>query len=265
MHENHETLVEWLYKAHLLPEWLPRVVPFSFLVIVLLTVVSVLASRNIQKVPRGTQNFMEWAVEGLENFVISTMGEEGRKYTAFVGTFFIYIAVMNLLGMVPGMMAPTSSLNTTIALGLSAIVAVHYFAIREIGFKAWATHFMGDPKWLAPLMIPLHIVGDVARPLSLSLRLFGNIFGEEMVIGILAGLSPILLRLAGFPVLALPIQLPMMLFGIFTALLQALVFSMLVCIYISVTIGDHHAHEHNAHLGPGEEHEIDLLANAVPI
>jgi hypothetical protein len=86
-----------------------------------------------------------------------------------------------------------------------------------------------------------------------------------MVIGILASMSPVLLRIAGFPVLAIPVQFPMMVFGIFTALLQALVFSMLLCIYIGVTIGDHHAHEHNAHLGPGEEHEIDLLANAVPV
>jgi F-type H+-transporting ATPase subunit a len=265
MEEHHGSWLEWLYTAHLVPEWLPRVVPFSFLVILLLAVVSVMASRNVQKVPRGVQNFMEWAVEGLENFVVSTIGEEGRKFTPFIGTYFIYISVMNLIGMVPGFIAPTSSLNTTIALGLTAIIAVHYYAIREIGVLAWAKHFMGDPIWLAPLMVPLHIVGEVARPLSLSLRLFGNIFGEEMVIAILAGLSPVLLRIAGVPLLALPIQLPMMLFGIFTALLQALVFSMLVCIYISVTIGDHHAHEHNAHLGPGEEHEIDLLADAVPI
>jgi F-type H+-transporting ATPase subunit a len=204
-------------------------------------------------------------VEGLENFTVSAIGEDGRKYTPLIGTFFLYIAFQNLIGMVPGFLAPTSSLTTTIALGLCAIFSVHYLAIREIGFGAWAAHFMGEPKWLAPLMIPLHIVGEVARPLSLSLRLFGNIFGEEVVIGILAGMSvfllPNILQIGGVPLVALPVQLPMMIFGCFTALLQALVFSMLLCIYITVTIGDHHGHEEHGEHG----HEHDTLANAVPV
>ncbi|MBW3624795.1 MAG: F0F1 ATP synthase subunit A, partial [Armatimonadetes bacterium] len=174
----------------------------------------------------------------------------------------------NLIGLVPGMLAPTSSLNTTVALGLCAIVAVHFYAIRDIGFKTWASHFMGEPKWLAPLMIPLHIVGELARPLSLSLRLFGNIFGEETVLVILAGMSPFIfehiLQINGVPLLAVPIQLPMLLFGVFTSLLQALVFSMLVCIYITVTIGEHHAHEHDDHEAH-EAHEGEILSNAVPV
>jgi len=268
LEEHHGSWLEWLYTFHILPEWVPRVLPFSIVVIVLLTVLSILASRDLKKIPSGIQNFMEWAVEGLENFTVSAIGEPGRKYTPLVGTFFLYIAFQNLIGLIPGMLAPTSNLNTTVALGLCAIVAVHYLAIKEIGFKTWAAHFMGDPKWLAPLMIPLHIVGELARPLSLSLRLFGNIFGEETVLVILAGMSPILLHLSGVPLVALPVQLPMMLFGVFTSLLQALVFSMLLCIYITVTIGDHHGHDDHGHghddHGHGD-HERDPLANAVPV
>lgn len=264
---HHGSWLEWLYTLHILPQWVPAVVPHSFVVILILTVLSLLASRNLKKIPSGLQNFMEWAVEGLENFTVSAIGEDGRKYTPLIGTFFLYIAFQNLIGLVPGFLAPTSSLSTTIALGLCAIVAVHYLAIREIGFKTWAMHFMGEPKWLAPLMIPLHIVGELARPLSLSLRLFGNIFGEETVLVILAGMSPVILRTAGLfsgePLLALPVQLPMMLFGVFTSLLQALVFSMLLCIYITVTIGDHHGHE-EGHDGHGE-HDDNILANAVPV
>jgi F-type H+-transporting ATPase subunit a len=260
---HHGSWLEWLYTTGILPAWVPSIVPHSFVVILLLTILSILASRNIKKIPSGVQNFMEWAVEGLENFTVSAIGPEGRKYTPLIGTFFLYIAFQNLIGLVPGMLAPTSSLNTTIALGLCAIIAVHFYAIRDIGFKTWAMHFMGEPKWLAPLMIPLHIVGELARPLSLSLRLFGNIFGEETVLVILAGLSPVLLHLAGMPLVALPVQLPMMLFGVFTSLLQALVFSMLLCIYITVTVGEHHAHEHDGHDGH-DEHERDVLANAVP-
>jgi len=117
---------------------------------------------------------------------------------------------------------------------------------------------VGEPLWLAPLLIPIHIIGELARPLSLSLRLYGNIFGEETVIVILAGFSPVLLKIAGVPLVALPAQLPMVLFGMFTAFLQAMVFSMLVAIYIAVSIGDHDDHGH------GHEHEPDLLADAVP-
>lgn len=266
--EHHGSWLEWLYTYHIVPQWLPAVVPHSVVVILLLTVLSILATRNLKKIPSGIQNFMEWTVEGLENFTVAAIGEEGRKYTPLIGTFFLYIAFQNLIGLVPGFLAPTSSLSTTIALGLCAIIAVHFLAIREIGFKTWAAHFMGEPKWLAPLMIPLHIVGELARPLSLSLRLFGNIFGEETVLVILAGMSPILLQLAGVPLLALPVQLPMLIFGVFTSLLQALVFSMLLCIYITVTIGEHHAHEHEEHEHGDhvhDDHERDVLANAVPV
>ena len=259
--EHHGSWLEWLYTTHLLPEWVPAVIPHSFVVILILVVLSILASRNIQKVPGGIQNFMEWVVEGLENFTVASIGEDGRRFTPLIGTFFLYIACQNLIGLIPGMLSPTSSLNTTVALGLTAIVFVHYYALKEIGFKAWATHFMGEPRWLFPLMVPLHIVGEVARPLSLSLRLFGNIFGEETVLVILAGMSPILLQIAGVPLIALPVQLPMMIFGCFTALLQALVFSMLLCIYITVTIGEHHTHA-DGHM---EHDEHDILASAVPI
>jgi F-type H+-transporting ATPase subunit a len=256
--------MEWLYTFGILPEWLPRVVPFNVVVILILVTLSVLASRNLKKIPSGIQNFMEWAVEGLENFTVASIGPDGRKFTPLIGTFFLYIALQNLIGLVPGSLAPTSNLNTTVALALCAIVFVHFYAIRDIGFKTWAMHFMGEPKWLAPLMIPLHIVGELARPLSLSLRLFGNIFGEEMVLVILAGMSPILLQIAGVPLFALPVQLPLLIFGVFTSLLQALVFSMLVCIYITVTIGEHHAHEHDDHDPHAHEGGHGVLANATP-
>ncbi len=266
--EHHGSIFEWLWTLHILPEWMPRVVPHSLAVILLLTLLSLMATSNIGRIPRGVQNFMEWAVEGLENFCVDTIGPDGRQYTPFVGTCFLYIVVMNLWGLIPLMMSPTSSLNTTIALGLCAIVFVHFYALKANGLKVWASHFVGEPLWLAPLMIPLHIVGELARPLSLSLRLYGNIFGEEMVIAILAGMSPWIIP----HLVALPVQLPMMLFGVFTSFLQALVFSMLVAIYIKVTVGEHGGHDHGeAHeshfedQGHGGHSEGDLLRDAVPV
>jgi F-type H+-transporting ATPase subunit a len=260
LEEHSGSLFEWLYTLHILPNWVPRLVPHSFLVIVILAVLAVLATRSIKKVPSGVQNFMEWAVEGLENFTISAIGPDGRRFTPLIGAFFLYILTLNVLGVIPGLISPTTSLNTTIALGLCAIVAVHYHGIKANGIKLWARHFMGEPVWLAPLMIPLHIVGELARPLSLSLRLYGNIFGEDVVIAILAGFSPILLKIAGVPLIALPVQLPMLLFSLFTDFLQALVFTMLLSIYITVTVGDH-SHGH----GEGHEDENRFLADAVPV
>jgi F-type H+-transporting ATPase subunit a len=246
LEETHGSLLEWLYTLHILPDSVPRYVPHSVLVILILVVLSILATRNIKKTPGGMQNAMEWVVEGLENFSVDAMGgPEGRAHAPIIGSFFLYILFMNLIGLIPGMISPTTKLSTTVALALVAIVYVHYNAIRTIGVKTWASHFVGEPLWMAPLMIPIHIMGEFARPLSLSFRLFGNIYGEDVVIVILAAMSPVL-AVGGIKFLALPVQFPMLVFSAFTDVLQAFVFTLLVAIYISVTVGDH-AHEHDVH------------------
>jgi F-type H+-transporting ATPase subunit a len=252
-------LLEWLYVYHILPQWVPRQAPFSFLMIAVLAVLSILATRNFQKIPGGLQNFMEWTVESLDNFTVGSIGPDGQRFTPLIGGFFPFILFNNLLSVFPGVVTPTASLNTTIALGLCAIIAVHYHGIKANGVKVWASHFVGEPVWMAPLMIPLHIIGELARPLSLSLRLYGNIFGEDVVIAILASFSPILIRIAGVPLVALPVQLPMLLFSLFTDFLQALVFTMLLSIYISVTVGDH-AHGHDE----AHEHAEDATGAHAP-
>ncbi len=235
-----------------LPGLIEQVVPYSLIVILALCLVSYLGTRRLQKVPGGLQNLLELVVDTLYGLTESILGPAGRRFAPLVGTFFLYILSMNLLGIIPGLKSPTSNLNTTVALGLCAIVAVHYYAIRAHGFGGWLRHFMGEPIFLAPLMFPLHIIGEIARPLSLSLRLFGNIFGEHAVVGILAGMSPFLYHWANSQAgIAVPLQLPMMLFGIFASLIQALVFTMLTAIYISVTVGDLGEHGHGNAAGHG--------------
>jgi len=264
--EGHQegSLANILYHVHLkiggvqiLPlnrEWFPDVVVFSWVVILFLSIFSYLATRRMQRVPGPLQNIVETVVSALEGFICGLMGPRGKQFTPLVGTFFIYIFCMNLLGIIPGMKSPTANATTTIALALVAIVAVHYHSIRILGLKSYVLHALGEPLWLAPLMFPLHLIGELARPLSLAIRLFGNIFGEDTVIVSFAMLSPFILKW-----LPIPVQVPMLAFAIFGGFVQALVFSTLTAIYIVVTIGDHAEEEHEGeHSGRhGLEHAGD--------
>jgi F-type H+-transporting ATPase subunit a len=255
--EHEGTLVNVFYHTHLevggvqiLPlshEWFPPVVVVSWLVIIGLTVLSYMATRRLQRIPKGLQNAMETVVGALEGYTTGVMGPSGKKFAPLVGTFFIYIFSMNLLGIVPGMLAPTANLTTTIALGLVAITVVHFHSIRILGVKNYVMHYFGEPLWLAPLMFPLHVIGELARPLSLAVRLFGNIFGEDKVVISFAMLSPFIL---GW--IPIPLQVPMMAFAIFGGFVQALVFSTLTAIYIVVTVGEH-AEEHGKPGHPAPE------------
>ncbi|MCC6442061.1 MAG: F0F1 ATP synthase subunit A [Armatimonadetes bacterium] len=224
-------------------------VVMSLLVALLLTFLAWRATRRMERVPRGLQNAMEFIVESLFAFVRGIIGPGGEKYAPLVATFFLYIFCMNVLGLLPPpFKSPTANPTITIGLALVAFVMVQVYSIQASGVKGYFKHFIGDPWWLGPLMFPLHVVGELARPLSLSIRLFGNIFGEDMVIAQLTLLAA--LTLPKF--IPIPFQLPMMLFGIFTAFVQALVFSMLVSIYIAVGVTHDDHEEHGAH--PQEAH-----------
>jgi len=236
--EEHGTWLHFLYYYHILPHWMPEMVPETLVVVVVLSVAAILASRKLRtRNPSRFQASLEFCVTALEGFVRGIVGEEGRSLTPLIGTLFIFILCLNLLGLIPGFTSPTANINTTAALALFAFVMVQYYGMRKQGLVNYAKHFLGEPIWLAPLMLPIHIIGELARPLSLSIRLFGNIFGEDMVIAILILIVTSILGNA-----LLPLQFPMMLFGIFTSFVQALVFSMLVSIYIAVAIADHGGH-----------------------
>lgn len=211
----------------------------SVLVAIGLALFGILSTRRLEKIPtRRIQSVAEFIVQSLDNFVVGIIGPKGRTYTPFIGSLFLYILTMNLLGLVPLFKSPTSSLSITIPLALIVFVVYNYAGIREVGLVPYLKHLAGEPIWLAPLMLPIHVIGELARPLSLSIRLFGNIFGEETVLAILAGLTFVIIPY----VVAIPTQFPMMLFAIFTSFVQALVFTMLTTIYISVAIANHEEH-----------------------
>jgi len=241
----HYSLLHFI--AELLPEgWIPQpmrwkqpdLVLNAYFVVILLAIFTFLGTRKLQFIPTGKmQCLFELVVESLNNFFAGIIGEQGAKYAPYVSSIFIFILCMNLLGLVPGFQAPTADLNTTIALGVTAVLGVQIIAIKENGIIGYIKHFLGTPIWLGWLQLPLHVVGELSRALSLSIRLFGNIFGEETVMLQLVAMSAGLLLIAD-RIPWVPGQLPMMFLGLLFGLIQALVFSMLTSIYL-VTFLEH--------------------------
>jgi F-type H+-transporting ATPase subunit a len=177
--------------------------------------------------------------------------EQGRRYLPFLGSLFIYILSMNLFGLIPFMDSPTSNLNVTVALALVVFVFSQWIGFRELGVIGYFDHLMGNPRtfigWLlVPLMLPIHVMGELAKPISLSCRLFGNIFGEDMLLVAFATLGVTTLSFSHLP-FGLPLQLPFLFLALLTSTLQALVFTVLSTIYFLLMLPhDDRAHEGEA-------------------
>ncbi len=191
----------------------------SWLIMAILIVCAVLFAKGVKLIPTRGQNVLEVIIEGLENFMVEITGPEGRFFFPFIATVFLYILVSNLIGLVPGFNSPTANLNTTLSLALCTFVYTHIIGIKFHGAK-YIKHFFGPVWWLAPLMFPIELIGHFARIMSLSVRLFGNIFGKEMVLTILFGLAGLYLA-----------PLPILFLGILVSFIQALVFMLLSIMY----------------------------------
>ncbi len=205
----------------------PQVI-YSWLVMIILIALARLATANIKMVPSGLQNLFEFLVETIENFQLSIMGEKGRVFFPLIATLIIYVFCCNVQGLIPGSFAPTSSINTTVGLAIVIFLMTHIVGIKMHGFH-YIKHFLGPLPVLAPLMFIIELVSHLSRLISLTLRLFGNVMGEDLVI-------LILFVLAG----AYFAPLPMMFLGLFTGFLQAFIITLLAMIYISDAQADSH-------------------------
>lgn len=201
---------------------------YSWVVMLLLLIAGKMCIRDMNVVPGNAQNVAEVIVGGIENFQLSVMGEKGRPFFPLIATLFLYILAMNWLGQVPGFIAPTANLNTTVPMAIIVFVLTHIIGIKIHGFS-YVKQFLGPVWWLAPLMLPIELVSHFARIISLSFRLFGNILGEELVVSVLIMLAGMFLA-----------PLPMQVLGFFTAFLQAFIFALLAMIYISGAMEDAH-------------------------
>jgi F-type H+-transporting ATPase subunit a len=202
-------------------------IAYTWLIIILLAILSLLATKSLKSIPGGLQNFMEVIVGGIENMIIETMGEKGRPFFPLVATLAIFILVSNLIGLVPGFFPPTANINTTAACAVIVFLSTHVVGVKEHGIH-YLKHFMGPIIWLAPIMFFIEVIGHLSRPLSLTLRLFGNMNGHELVLMIFFGLAPFL------------VPLPMMLMGVLVSFIQAFVFMLLAMIYIQGSLEEAH-------------------------
>jgi F-type H+-transporting ATPase subunit a len=206
---------------------------FSLIIICILSLIAYFATRKSKLIPQGLQNAVEVFVGSIDDFVCGILGPQGRRYTPFIGTLFIYIVFMNLSGIVPFMKSSTSSWSTTFALAICVFLYVQYSAIKGKGAIGYIDHLMGKPRGflafsvLIPLLIFfMHIIAELVRPISLSLRLRSNIWGDDMLLSIIAGFG-----LKGIPMLLFNTILV-----ILAGVVQAVVFCLLTTIYFALVI-----------------------------
>ena len=197
------------------------------------------------RTPRRGQLLMEQGVASMKHFCRGAIGAGGEKFTPLVGTLFAYVLCSNLCGVLPFYWnqhapgatptsltpAPSANLSMTLSLGLIVFGVFNWVGIKANGLGKYLAHFMGPIPAMAPLMFPIEVIGVLVRPVSLGMRLFGNIFGEETVIAVLVGMAA--------TTFIVPLHAPMLAFGVFGGVVQAGVFAILTCSYIALAIGDH--------------------------
>ncbi|HEC34190.1 MAG TPA: ATP synthase F0 subunit A [Chloroflexi bacterium] len=199
-------------------------VVYTWAMMLLLGVGAYLLGRNLKPRPGLVQNLLEWVIEAIEKLIREMVGvEDTAIFLPVVGTLAFFIGSANLIGLLPGLRSPTPDINTPLAMALVVFCTVPYFGIRTRGLWGYLKHYV-EPIFL---MLPIEIASEIARTFSLTFRLFGNILGEEIIISIL------------FIVMPLFVPVPMMLFSIFTGLLQAYIFTLLTCVYIGGAIQAH--------------------------
>ena len=206
---------------------------FTWLGMAILLAAGLFIRKHVSIVPGKLQSFFEALIGGLESFIIENIGEKGRRFVPLLVSIFLYVLTMNLLGLVPGCDAPTANLNTTVSIAVCVFIYYNYVGIRTWGF-GYIHHFTGSNKALIPLMFPIEIISHLARPLSMSLRLFGNIVAEEMTLIIFFGFG------ASIYVGVLLGTVPMYFLFLLGKVLQAFILFILSLIYIKGSL--EHAH-----------------------
>jgi len=194
---------------------------------ILLIVVSFVATRRLEVYPGRLQNFMEVVVDGVRNLVTENMGERGMNFFPLMATITLFVLVSNLLGLVPGFDSPTANLNTNLAMALIVFILTHIMGVKVHGAK-YIKQFLGPIWWMTPLMLPIELLSHLFRPLTLSVRLFGNMVGGHILLGVVLLLVPFLIPI---PVFALKLLI---------CFIQTLVFVMLSMIYIVLAMEEHH-------------------------
>ncbi len=205
---------------------LPGYLVFTWFIMATVLTLALIARVSLRFMPSGYQNVVEAVVEGIYSFVEDILGEEEtKKHFKLIATLAIFIFFANITELIPWFIPPTSNLNTTLSMAVIVFVYYQYLGIKRHGFR-YVKHFMGPVWWLTPIMIPIELIGHFARILSLSMRLFGNIGGDDLLLAIIFFLAPWL------------VPLPIMGLILFAATLQAFIFALLTTLYIADAISE---------------------------
>jgi len=216
---------------------LPGHIATSLIVSVALILFAYMAKRQLaaaddEAVPDDSltcRNMAELLTQGISDMAEGVLGDRAQKYVHLYGSFFLFILVANLSGLLPGFSPPTSNFNVTLALGVLSFVAYNFYAFQEQGL-AYLKHFVGPIWWLGILMVPLELIDNFVRPFSLSLRLFGNMTDDHVVLEIFTDLTKVVIPVVFYAL------------GAFVSLVQAFVFTLLSMVYVSLAVAhdEHH-------------------------
>jgi len=202
-------------------------VTYTWVIMIGFALLALIVRGGFSLVPTGVQNVLEMIIFELAAFVDSILGRDGRKFFPLIGALAFFIMCGNLIGLIPGCVSPTANVNTNIGLAVTVFLVYQFVGVSRHGV-GYIKHFMGPVWWMVPLMLPIEIISHLARPLTLAVRLFGNIKGEDLVILVLGFLIPVFL------------PMPMIGFAVFTSVLQTLVFILLSLVYIAGALEEAH-------------------------
>lgn len=205
------------------PLQVTNTVVYTWIIMAIVSVVFIVLGKHLQVRPTRLQNALEWVVESIDNLISSMISDRPRLFLPLAGTLAVFITASNLGGLIPGIKSPTTDINTPLALAIIVFFSVHYYGIRRKGLLGHLRHYV-EPIFI---LLPIEVASELARTMSLTFRLFGNILGEEIVIAVL------------FIILPYFIPIPMMLFSIFTSVIQAYVFTLLTVVYLSGAVRAH--------------------------
>jgi F-type H+-transporting ATPase subunit a len=224
-----------LEKLHLprlpgLTEHQSLVVEHTWIVMAIIILLVVLVITRWKTIPGGLQNVFELLTSFIENYLTDIVGPKGLSYFPLVITVLLFVAFGSYLGVIPGLMAPTGYIGTTAAMAITVFIFYQYIGISRRGLK-YLKHFLGPIPAMAPFMLPMEIISEIARPFSLCIRLFANIFGGEMIIKVLFGMCAI-----GLPVVW------MLWDTVLTVSIQAFIFSLLTMVYLAGAVASDDGH-----------------------
>lgn len=229
-------------------------VMFVLACIFTLALVWILKGRLSHDEPGDGQQVLEGGLLSIRGLLVDNVGEHGLQYLPVIATFAALILVSNLMGLFPGLMSPTAHTSVTFALGVSSFVYYNYVGMRENGLFGHLKHFAGPIPWLAFLMFPIELISNLVRPMSLGVRLFGNMFGDEQILGTISGLVPWWLPV---PVLIMPLS-------VFVAFMQTFIFTLLSILYIG-EVSHAHGDEHHGHDAAHDHgHGRDIVTDVEP-